>query len=366
MTVWDDDWNPALNTRHPVIKLDPDGVRFRALVAPWDSCIQDANAGPGVCLRPPRDHGDYEYAHVAGNAALIPAGLGHADPTFGISAAGDVYANTDLAVMAATYSEDDLGIWAEGELMPGLTPRQLKVIEKGGLSGDWRWVEEEERHRMIASQLVTTTGFRKANGKRQYAMTASAATAPGLTHIPNALFSMPEGYVAAAEPDFTGSILAAIAIDGPVDWSDIELPHLTLAYGGKLGDENQPDLDMMRATLKALAEETEPFSLLPSGGGFLGSEDAYVVFVEAPPLQALNFELRSYARSEHSGFLPHVSVSYPPEEGPDERPFPKRSDFPDEIFVTKLILAVGEEVEEFPLGRPSAMAALAAALKSRR
>lgn len=358
--VWTDDWNPALNSRHPSVLIDPDGVHFKALVTPFNACIQDANAAPGVCLTPPRDGADYEYAHTGGDMALIPMGMGHADPKMTLSAASSLYANTDFAAAEARYSEDELGIWAEGSLLAGLTPRQLSIIRRGGLSGDWRWVEEEQRHRMIASQFVNTLGFRRANPQqRQFAMTASAAMAPGMQSTPNALFSMPDGVIAAAadEPDYANSIMVALVPDD-ASYSELDDPHLTLVYGGDATDEGAPDIEEIHATVAVLAAENEVVVARRSGAGELGEEGAHIMLLEHFALDSMRLELARYNRSDHPGFIAHSTIRY----ADADDPLPRARDLPEEVTFSNMLVAVGDDHTLYPLGKSSVMATLAAAL----
>jgi len=170
-------WSPLVDSSHPLIILDARHLgSFDALVAPWGSCILNGGEGRGKCVQPPVDGDGYRYAHVAGSQAIIPMGLPHADIRLPVSAAVQHYADTGYAAAVVTYREDEHGIWASGDLVPGLSERDRFVISKAALSGDWRWIEEEGRYRMIAAQVVNTPGFRSAYtaGRRQFAMAASA------------------------------------------------------------------------------------------------------------------------------------------------------------------------------------------------
>lgn len=169
-------WDPISNPLDPLIILDMRHPgSFDALVAPFDACILNGRERPGVCVRPPRDDSGYEYAHTGGTSGVVPMGLPHADLGLPLSAAAQYYADTGYAAAVVTYREDDAGIWAAGDLVPGISERDRVLISRAALSGDWRWVEEERRHRMIASQVVLVPGFRKATaGRMQFALAASA------------------------------------------------------------------------------------------------------------------------------------------------------------------------------------------------
>lgn len=169
-------WDPTTNPNDPLIKLDlryPGS--FDALVAPWGACILNGAEGRGKCVQPPRDGGNYSYAMPGGRKAIIPMGLPHADIRLPVSAAIQHYADTGYAAAVGEYFEDERGIWFMGDLVPGISERDRFVIAAAALSGDWRWIEEHRRYRMIASQVVNTPGFRPAHASEyQFAMAASA------------------------------------------------------------------------------------------------------------------------------------------------------------------------------------------------
>lgn len=169
-------WNPALNLQDPLIYADPATGRFAALVAPVDACLLDGNEAPGACTRVP-DEPDYSYAVTSAvngvGIAVIPSSLNHAAHDISISAARDHYAHSGSAQALAHYWRDADGVWATGKLLPGLSERELTLLQASALSGDWRWVQEQRRFRMIASQVVNTPGFRRSLSPRQFALAAS-------------------------------------------------------------------------------------------------------------------------------------------------------------------------------------------------
>lgn len=366
MPIWDEDWQPHRNPRHPIIQIGDDGS-VRALVAPFDACIQDANAGPGVCLNPPRDGANYEYAMTGGTEAVVPMNIDHAPDHLNVSAASHHYANTGLAAMVGAYSEDEEAIWFEGEMLPGLTARDKRIIAAAALSGDWRWVEEEGRYRMIASQIVNSAGFRKARSRDvKITMTAGASMAitASAGEIPNALFSRP---VITAGPDkekeYKTGIMACLLPDADgARLSSLDLPHVTIVYGGKTDEDGRPDRDEMIRTARAFATSTNgPIEARISGAGDLGSEGAQVVFLEDPLLSDARELFDEFNRSDHAGFLPHMTVDYVDDDAPGIR----AAAFPNTLKLNRIAVVWGEESDEFELGEQSPMAALAAALKSR-
>lgn len=170
-----DGWDPINNPKDPLIIIDHGTRTFRALVAPFNSCILNGRESPGVCRKPPRDDGGYDYAHTGGDIGIIGRGMDHAASELSASAAAAHYANTGTATFLSHYYEDEEAIWAMGLLMPNVTDDDIVHLEASALSGDWRWIDEERRLRMIASQCVSTPGFRPAYVDRyQFSMAASA------------------------------------------------------------------------------------------------------------------------------------------------------------------------------------------------
>lgn len=171
-----DGWNPAINLDDPLIYADPASGRFAALVAPAGACLLDGNEAPGVCTTVP-DEPDYSFAVTSAvqgvGIAVIPSSLNHAAHDISISAARDHYAHSGSAQALAHYWRDGLGVWASGKLLPGLSEREVTLLQASALSGDWRWVQEQRRFRMIASQVVNTPGFRRSLTPRQFALAAS-------------------------------------------------------------------------------------------------------------------------------------------------------------------------------------------------
>lgn len=169
-----DGWDPLNNPKDPLIIIDHGTRTFRALVAPFNSCILNGREAPGVCRRPPRDGQDYAYSHTGGDVGIIGRNMNHASAELSASAAAAHYADTGTATFIAHYYEDDEAIWAMGVLTASVTDDDIVQLEASALSGDWRWIEEERRLRMIASQCVSTPGFRKAYDRYDFAIAASA------------------------------------------------------------------------------------------------------------------------------------------------------------------------------------------------
>lgn len=187
LTTLPEGWNPALNLDDPLIYADPLSGRFAALVAPAGACLLDGNEAPGVCTAVPSEP-DYSFAVTSAvngiGVSVIPSALNHAAHDMSLSAARDHYAHSGSAQALAHYWADDQGIWATGMLLPGLGERELTLLQASALSGDWRWVQEQRRFRMIAAQVVNTPGFRRSLTPRQFALAASAGRLVGTWSLP--------------------------------------------------------------------------------------------------------------------------------------------------------------------------------------
>jgi len=183
LTTRPDGWNPATNLADPLIYADPQTGRFAALVAPTGACLLNGGEAPGVCTAVPAEP-DYSYAFTSAvdgvGIAVIPSGLNHASHDANLSAARDHYANSGSAQAIAHYWSDAQGIWATGKLLPGLSEREMTLLQASALSGDWRWVQEQRRFRMIASQVVNTPGFRRSLAPQQFALAASPGRLVGV------------------------------------------------------------------------------------------------------------------------------------------------------------------------------------------
>lgn len=176
LTTRPEGWNPATNLADPLIYADPQSGRFAALVAPTGACLLNGQEAPGQCTPVPTEP-DYSYAVTSAvqgvGIGVIPSALNHAPINISLSAARDHYAHSGSAQALAHYWRDGDGIWATGKLLPGLSGREVTLLQASALSGDWRWVQEQRRFRMIASQVVNTPGFRRSLSPRQFALAAS-------------------------------------------------------------------------------------------------------------------------------------------------------------------------------------------------
>lgn len=138
-------------------------------VAPWDRCLLD---GSGQCWTPPQDddlslsmQGVTELADGTRIACgVIPMDMNHASIRLTGDEAIDVMANTSVQFARVVYGKDQVGIWAAGPIVPGVTYGQAVRVAAAAQSGDWRAVfhriiDESGRFRFTGSIAVNIGGL---------------------------------------------------------------------------------------------------------------------------------------------------------------------------------------------------------------
>lgn len=182
-----DDFNPVFDPTQPLVRVytaGPDTGRFVALVAPLASCLLNGSEAKGRCITPPPDGSGFDFAHIGTTVlasgaeirtSIVPGELSHASKNAPWKVAIDHYANTGASKARVRYFVDEKrgGIFAAGAMHPIATVWDGIVAQASALSGDWRWIDELEQWRMIASQLVNVPGFRPA--ERRAPTTASCS-----------------------------------------------------------------------------------------------------------------------------------------------------------------------------------------------
>lgn len=189
-----DDFNPVFDPSQPLIRVYSAGAdtgRLCALVAPLKACILDGREAKGRCITPPPDGSGFQFAHIGATVtasgkeiktSIVPGNLSHAPKNASWQQAVDHYSNTGTSQARVRYFVDERrgGIFAAGAMHPTATVWDGLVAQASALSGDWRWIDEIEDWRMIASQLVNVPGFRPADPRQPttascgFSLTASA------------------------------------------------------------------------------------------------------------------------------------------------------------------------------------------------
>lgn len=95
------------------------------------------------------------------------------------------------------------------------------------------------------------------------------------------------------------------------DWSQLEVPHLTLVYAGKKGDLSPSVFNELAKDASSIAMLSRPVTLRVMGPEVMGSEpDEKVNVLKLLPsseVWAMRRSLEKWNASEHP-FVPHVTV----------------------------------------------------------
>lgn len=184
-------WNPD-DQLIQVGLTGSDTGRVAALVAPYGTGY--LGQGPnGRRWTAPFSRTNYEFAHIGSTladdgtdqghmvrTAAIAGGIDHAseDPTLTLAEVLHHYnANTDTRLMRGRYQDiPDVGIVYLGAMDPGHTVWDAVSLMSGGLSGDWRYVDEIGGHELTGAQLVNNPAFRpipQNTQRSRFAITAA-------------------------------------------------------------------------------------------------------------------------------------------------------------------------------------------------
>lgn len=146
--------------------------------AAWNTCH---TGYADRCVTPPREV-DYEPFHtgqVETDSGLIACGclgwgIPHANLSASMIAAQDHYGHSDAMFARVVTGANEHGIWFAGALRASVTQDDVSDLRALSMSGDWRWSQQSNALRMIASLAVLYPGF--PVGRRS----AMAAAAPRL------------------------------------------------------------------------------------------------------------------------------------------------------------------------------------------
>lgn len=131
------------------------------------------------------------------------------------------------------------------------------------------------------------------------------------------------------------------------DWCKIDLPHMTLVYGGLIADRKPTDFNEMAKDAAMLAMLTRPIQLRVTGVDVFGdNESGKVNVLKLQPtseLWAMRRSVESWNESEHS-FSPHATI------GPAED-FVDRAFLPPALYFDRIMVGWGDEQLTFWLKR---------------
>lgn len=129
------------------------------------------------------------------------------------------------------------------------------------------------------------------------------------------------------------------------DWSELELPHMTLVYAGSKQDLTPSDFNALAKDAAALAMLCRPFVLKVMGIEIFGDPDEQVQvlkFRPTPELLAMRKYVEHWNKSQHP-FNPHATI------GPVG--FPRRENLypPIAVGFNRIVVAWGNEHLVFSL-----------------
>lgn len=164
------------------------------------------------------------------------------------------------------------------------------------------------------------------------------------------------GAMIAALPD--ADTASRLAVEGGLAPDEL---HATLAFYGPADEMTSAQVGTMKAAAERIAGAHKAFGPTISGYGVIGNDTppASVVFIEAPVLNELRSAIETEAGVDpdgtHPHFTPHVTLGY----GLDEAVLAERRGLEGLTF-DRLLVALGDDRVEYPLGEPMNMPALVA------
>ena len=142
-----------------------------------------------------------------------------------------------------------------------------------------------------------------------------------------------------------GIMVCLYPAEGEADWSTEEPPHLTLVYGGKTGESDVSQDDLLEVA-QYISDQYGPMSINADRLDTLGKTgEANVVMMErTPALIDMRRLLNKFNRSEFKTFKPHVTIDNDGDEG-------GMDEAPDNIYFDAIAVHYGDDVHVFPLGK---------------
>jgi len=110
------------------------------------------------------------------------------------------------------------------------------------------------------------------------------------------------------DEDFSeDAMIALLPINS--DWSKLDLPHMTLAYAGKIADLGPTMFNEMAKAVSSIAMMSPPITVRVMGPDIFGDEEKVDVLRLQPTqeVMAMREMVKQYDVSDHS-FRPHVTI----------------------------------------------------------
>lgn len=99
------------------------------------------------------------------------------------------------------------------------------------------------------------------------------------------------------------------------DWCNIDLPHMTLVYSGKIEDHSPSDFNDMAKDAASIAMLAKPITLAVTGIKPMGPPEdvvAALMLRSTTELMAMRNFVERWDRSEYPEFVPHATIGpYP-------------------------------------------------------
>lgn len=127
------------------------------------------------------------------------------------------------------------------------------------------------------------------------------------------------------------------------DWCNIDLPHMTLVYSGKVEDHSRNDFIELAKDAAAVSNMTREFTTSVMKVGPMGQNEeqvAALIFRRTPELDALRKFVEKWNKSEYKEFVPHCTIGKYPID---------TTNLPKYVRFNRVLLAWGDERMVFSL-----------------
>lgn len=199
-----------------------------------DVCIVDRTAtlrpGGHECWSPPPSPTNYARFHqqevVTEGGQLVRVGAvgnvgGHQSPFMAADTAAARYADPNAQLIVARIGDDERGGWLAGAAVPGATWRDVALLRRSALSGDWRWFAPDDLnprggYDCLGPTLVTRPGLALARVFRPAAARPVFLGGCGGVALPEGEATYPAGdeEIAVDEDEETTQALVASVNEG--------------------------------------------------------------------------------------------------------------------------------------------------------
>jgi 2'-5' RNA ligase len=141
--------------------------------------------------------------------------------------------------------------------------------------------------------------------------------------------------------NYGDSIMVAL-LPTTSDWCQQSMPHLTLLYGGKVGDVKGSVYDELLRAVIDIASSSAPVTLEVMGEDVFGEDEKVDVLLlrTTPVLLQMRRRVEAYNGSQFTDFKPHVTV------GPEGS---MADEIPGSITFDRILLSWGVDAKIYRL-----------------